>query len=76
MPAVQDYPTMMDDWYDDATEGDLTGSQVTGGRAVISQLGEHDAALEYFRLAAGTGTCLTKGDARALIQAFRDDPTI
>lgn len=74
-----DYPTVMDSWYEDATEGDLSGSEVTAGRAVISSLGEHDAAMEYYRLSIsnpGQGSCLTKGDARALIQALRDDPTV
>ena len=72
-----DYPAVMDDWYDDATEGDLSGGDITGGRAVISQLGEHDAAYEYFRLTTVSGnTKMTKGDARAYVQAMRDDPTV
>jgi len=71
-------PAQMNEWYEDATEGDLSGGEVTGGRAAISSLGLHDAAMEYFRLAVNTGgnTRLTKGDARKLMCAFQQDTTV
>ena len=74
-----DYPVVMDDWYDDATEGDLTGNDVVAGRITIADKGHHDAAWEYYKASIATpnnGSSLTKGDARALMQAYRDDPTI
>lgn len=75
---MTDCPAIMDEWYEDATEGDLSGGQVTGARAMISSMGVHDAAYEYVRLSQtpGGNSCLTKGDARKLMCAFQDDTTV
>lgn len=72
---MSDCPAIMDAYYDDATEGDLSGSDVTAGRLVITQLGEHDAAYEYYRLISSVQG-FTKGEARKLMCAYQQDTTV
>ena len=72
---MSDCPAIMDVYYDDATEGDLTGDEVTAGRLVIADLGLHDAAYEYYRLITSAGA-ITKGECRKLMCAFQQDTTV